>query len=140
MSQSLPEASPYKGLTYYSEQDAGLFFGRTQERGIIAANLLSKRLTLLYGPSGVGKSSVLRAGVVNYLREMARQNLAKRGTPELTAVVFNEWRDDPLPLLSQQICEAVSSATGGAEPGIQPEPDRFLNSLKLVPIDLAGIC
>jgi len=53
--------SPYKGLTYYTEADGGIFFGRTQERGIISANLLSKRLTLLYGTSGAGKSAVLRA-------------------------------------------------------------------------------
>jgi tetratricopeptide (TPR) repeat protein len=125
MNESLSLASPYKGLTYYTEQDAGLFFGRTQERGIIAANLLSKRLTLLYGPSGVGKSSVLRAGVVNYLRELGRHNFDRRGCPELTVVVFNDWRDDPLPSLAAQICEAVSSAVGGEPPEPRPAPDYF---------------
>ena len=44
-----------------------LFFGREREREIITANLLASRLTVLYGPSGVGKSSVLRAGVVRQL-------------------------------------------------------------------------
>src|SRR5580698_4604891 len=54
---------PYVGLTPFTEEDAEFFFGRERERRIIAANLRTSRLTLLYGSSGVGKSSVLRAGV-----------------------------------------------------------------------------
>ena len=55
--------SPYKGLTAFddSELDALLFFGREREREIVVANLIASRLTVLYGPSGVGKSSLLRA-------------------------------------------------------------------------------
>ena len=60
--------SPYKGLIPYSEEDAPFFFGRDAEREIITANLMASRLTLLYGASGVGKSSVLRAGVTHHLR------------------------------------------------------------------------
>ena len=56
---------PFKGLASFedSDVDARLFFGREREREIIVANLLASRLTVLYGESGVGKSSVLRAGV-----------------------------------------------------------------------------
>src|SRR6266536_1787700 len=61
--------SPYKGLDHYEEQDAPLFFGREVECDLVVANLLSARLTLLYGQSGVGKSSLLHAGVVPRLRE-----------------------------------------------------------------------
>ena len=62
-----PPASPYKGLAAFedSDLDALLFFGREREQEIIAANLLAYRLTVLYGASGVGKSSVLRAGVAH---------------------------------------------------------------------------
>ena len=42
-----------------------LFFGREREIEVIAANLVASRLTVLYGPSGVGKTSLLRAGVVH---------------------------------------------------------------------------
>jgi len=60
-----PPESPYKGLASFEDSplDAMLFFGREREREIITANLLAARLTVLYGPSGVGKSSLLRAGV-----------------------------------------------------------------------------
>ena len=45
------------------------FFGREKEMRLIAANLFASPLTLLYGASGVGKSSILRAGVINHLRD-----------------------------------------------------------------------
>ena len=61
---SLPP-SPFKGLAYFgdSEHDWHFFFGRERESEVVAANLMASRLTVLYGPSGVGKSSLLRAGV-----------------------------------------------------------------------------
>jgi WD40 repeat protein len=66
-------------------------------------NLMASRLTLLYGSSGVGKSSVLRAGVVYPLRELAKQNLKQYGMPEFAVVYLNTWRDDPLKSLLQQV-------------------------------------
>ena len=81
--------SPYQGLTYYSVEDAAYFFGRESERRIIAANLRSSRLTLLYGPTGVGKSSLLRAGVQRDLLALARKNLAERGSPEFAVADFS---------------------------------------------------
>jgi WD40 repeat protein len=66
-------SSPYKGLIPFSEEDAPFFFGRESESRIISANLRTRRLTLLYGPTAVGKSSVLRAGVVYNLRKLTSQ-------------------------------------------------------------------
>ena len=62
--------SPYKGLASFgdSELDSLFFFGRTRERQTIVANVLANKLTVVYGPSGVGKSSLLRAGVAQALR------------------------------------------------------------------------
>jgi WD40 repeat protein len=66
-------ATPFKGLAAFedSELDALFFFGRERERAVIAANLMASRLTLFYGESGVGKSSLLAAGVVRELRALA---------------------------------------------------------------------
>ena len=79
--------SPYKGLASFedSELDALLFFGREREISAVAANVLANRLTVLYGPSGVGKSSLLRAGVARRLRELS-------GAP---VVVHDAWAEDP---------------------------------------------
>ena len=75
-----PPPSPYRGLRSFTEadEDAAFFFGRQEEVEIVAANLLSARLTLLYGPSGVGKSSVLLAGVVSSLRKRSRDEPRRR--------------------------------------------------------------
>ena len=110
MSETALLATPYKGLMPYSEEDAPFFFGREPERQIITANLRASRLTLLYGTSGVGKSSVLRAGVAHHLRQLAQRNLAKRGTPRFAVVVFSSWRDDPIAGLADRVQDSVAQA------------------------------
>jgi len=86
-------ATPFKGLAPFesSDIDALLFFGRDRERELIVANLLASRLTVLYGPVGVGKSSLLRAGVAHRLR----QEVGPDGRPDYAVVVFDAWSDDP---------------------------------------------
>jgi Novel STAND NTPase 1 len=106
-------ASPYTGLMPFSERQAPFFFGRDGEREIVTANLLASRLTVLYGPSGVGKSSLLNAGVAYHLRRQARQNLEERGTSEYRVIVFGSWRDDPL----RELARAVSRQVGEEVPG-----------------------
>lgn len=118
MSDATLPTSPYKGLMPYDEEDARFFFGRDSERDIIVANLTAARLTLLYGASGVGKSSVLRAGVVHALQAEARANLAQAGAPELAVVYFSSWRDDPL----HGLLGAVETAVRGALSGYTVEP------------------
>jgi WD40 repeat protein len=86
-------ATPFKGLAPFeaSDVDALLFFGRDRERELIVANLLASRLTVLYGPVGVGKSSLLRAGVAHRLR----QEVGPDGRPDYAVVVFDAWSEDP---------------------------------------------
>ncbi|MGE5261980.1 MAG: hypothetical protein ACM3S0_01250, partial [Acidobacteriota bacterium] len=99
---SLP-ACPYVGLQPYTEADREFFFGREQETETIAANLLTAPLTLLYGASGVGKSSVLAAGVVPYLRAL----------PDLLVVVFKTWQDPTFQVaLMDTLGHAIHAATG----------------------------
>jgi hypothetical protein len=106
---AMPEqpSTPYKGLVPFSEADAPFFFGRDSERKIIAANLRSSRLTILYGESGTGKSSVLRAGVIPDLRRNLSENLETRGEPRFAVVAFSAWRDDPAAGLAGAIEEAL---------------------------------
>src|ERR1041384_170980 len=61
-------ARPYKFLDYYTEQDAKLFFGREQEIEAICSHILAHRSFVLHGRSGVGKSSILRAGLMPRLK------------------------------------------------------------------------
>ncbi len=56
--------SPYPGLAAFTEADAEFFFGREDEVAKMWRKLTSRRLLAIIGPSGVGKSSFLRAGVI----------------------------------------------------------------------------
>jgi WD40 repeat protein len=105
-----PPPSPYRGLRPYTEADTAFFFGREAEGEIVAANLLAARLTLLYGPSGVGKSSVLLAGVVSSLRQRSRENLADEDAAGFAVVVVRSWSDpDPLKTIAAAMrTEAVT--------------------------------
>jgi CHASE2 domain-containing sensor protein len=85
---------PYVGLDYFLEEDAGLFFGRDAERKRIVGNLRASRLTLLYAESGVGKSSLLRAGVSARLRQLAARSVEERGSARYVPVVFSAWQGD----------------------------------------------
>jgi len=62
------DACPYVGLQPYREEDRAYFFGRERDIESVIDNLYAARLTVYYGASGVGKSSVLMAGVVPALR------------------------------------------------------------------------
>jgi energy-coupling factor transporter ATP-binding protein EcfA2 len=63
-----PGSPPYKGLAYFTEEDADNFFGREEVSGSIAAQLQKTAFLAVIGASGSGKSSLLRAGVVPQLR------------------------------------------------------------------------
>jgi WD40 repeat protein len=91
---------PFKGLAAFEDTDLdALFFcGREREREIVVANLLASRLTVLYGPSGVGKTSLLRAAVAHSLRS----------AHDASVVVFSSWAGDPRAGLG----EAIDAATG----------------------------
>lgn len=64
-----PGEPPYKGLRYFSEQDAEKFYGRELLTAKLVGKLRTSRfLPVIVGASGSGKSSVIRAGVLPALR------------------------------------------------------------------------
>src|SRR5215472_4869185 len=65
------DVCPYKGLARFETADAGFFFGREQVVAQAVGHLVGSRFLALVGPSGSGKSSLLRAGVLHALRSGA---------------------------------------------------------------------
>lgn len=61
-------ARPYKFLDYFTEQDAQIFFGREPEVETVCSQILAHRTFILHGRSGVGKSSIVRAGLLPRLK------------------------------------------------------------------------
>ena len=73
-----PEVSvscPYRGLLPYDAADADTFFGREDDIAACLRRLRDTGVLTVIGPSGVGKSSLVRAGVV--------ASLVRSGTPVL---------------------------------------------------------
>jgi hypothetical protein len=76
-----PDRAPYRGWAPFDPVDAGIFFGRDAQivraldtvRGMRKAQ--TKRWLVILGPSGSGKSSFLRAGLVPRLQRDDREFL-----------------------------------------------------------------
>ncbi|MFG2291977.1 H-X9-DG-CTERM domain-containing protein [Streptomyces sp. NPDC048603] len=64
------EAAPYRGLARFEPADRQLFFGRDRLVDDLASLVAAHRIVTVFGPSGSGKSSLLRAGLVPRLREL----------------------------------------------------------------------
>ena len=98
-------ASPYKGLAAFedSELDALFFFGRERDTEIVVANLIASRLTVLYGSSGVGKSSLLLAAVARQLRGLPEEPLV---------IVFANWGYDPARALARAVADLAEIEAG----------------------------
>jgi eukaryotic-like serine/threonine-protein kinase len=62
------DGSPFAGLAAFQEADADRFFGRDRDIDQIVTELRSRPLVAVVGPSGVGKSSLIRAGVIPELK------------------------------------------------------------------------
>jgi len=89
-----PVVCPYKGLARFDEHDAPYFFGRDRLVAQLVTRCVEAPLLAVVGPSGSGKSSVVRAGLVPALRagvlpgsEAWRVRVLRAGT--LDAALFD---------------------------------------------------
>jgi hypothetical protein len=57
--------SPFKFLDPYGKDDAAFFFGREKETAQLFNAVHASNLTLLYGASGTGKTSLINCGLAN---------------------------------------------------------------------------
>ncbi|MGW0475965.1 nSTAND1 domain-containing NTPase [Streptomyces coeruleorubidus] len=63
------ERAPYRGLARFEPDDSDLFFGREALARDLLRLARAHRFAAVFGPSGSGKSSLLRAGLIPLLRE-----------------------------------------------------------------------
>ena len=66
--QSVDHENPWPGLSTFTEDQSAYFFGRDEEVRELLRRVERKALTVLFGQSGLGKSSLLQAGLFPRLR------------------------------------------------------------------------
>jgi WD40 repeat protein/DNA-binding SARP family transcriptional activator len=81
LSREVSGACPYRGLLPFETDDADSFFGREADVAACLRKLRDSRVLAVVGPSGIGKSSLVRAGVV--------AALVRGGTPVLVTTPGN---------------------------------------------------
>jgi hypothetical protein len=91
---------PWLGLDSFSEETRGFFYGREEEVAELGRRVQRKLLTILFGQSGLGKTSILRAGIVPRLRPLGY-------CPVYVRIDYSP--DSPSP--SEQIKGAIFRAT-----------------------------
>jgi tetratricopeptide (TPR) repeat protein len=102
-SATIDPQNPWLGLSSYTEESRAYFHGRDEEAAELARRVQRKLLTVLFGQSGLGKTSLLRAGLVPRLR-------GEGYCPVYVRVDYSP--DSPAP--SEQIKLAIFRATEAA--------------------------
>ncbi|HZI10797.1 MAG TPA: protein kinase [Myxococcus sp.] len=95
------DESPYAGLSSFQESDADRFFGRSREIAAVVNRIQDRPLLGVVGPSGTGKSSFVRAGLVPVL---------KRSGENWESLVIRPGRQ-PLAALASIVAPLVGSST-----------------------------
>ena len=109
MTAGVSRQKPYIGLRAFEVDEWDRFFARSTWTRIVVGNLVASRLTLLYGESGVGKTSLLQAGVEHELRESTAHGGGRSRRARLTPVVFRTWQGDPVAPLIARVWERAAA-------------------------------
>ena len=63
------QSRPFMGLRSFEEKNKSQFGGRNEEINLLCRYVEDNNLTLVYGTSGIGRTSLLKAGLMPELRE-----------------------------------------------------------------------
>jgi len=124
--------SPYKHLDYFEEGDEHLFFGRDAESRQLAELALTHRLLLLFGPSGAGKTSLIRAGASPHLRRWGVEPLYVRPANDAVQALKNALRQGEPTGLFGQVEHSEEQNPTQLEPGVKHHPTYLQRLLRSV--------
>jgi len=106
---------PYAGLYSFRETDSEYFFGRKRETTDLVNLIADNVLTVVFGKSGVGKTSLLRAGLAPYTRK-------NYYLPIYLRIDFNNEEKHPL----AQAKETIAAKIKEMDPQVSPIGDLTL--------------
>lgn len=119
-----PEA-PWLGLRAFTEDLRAYFFGRQREVGELFDRVAQRPLTVLFGQSGLGKTSLVQAALLPRLREAG-----------FVPVILRLDHEDDAPPLEAQVLTALHGCLGAT---LQPGATE-LDLWQLLHDPAAGVC
>ncbi|MDE1885816.1 MAG: ATP-binding protein, partial [Xanthomonadaceae bacterium] len=115
---ALDPENPWLGLFSYAEETRAYFHGRDEEAAELARRVRRKLLTVLFGQSGLGKTSLLRAGLVPRLRDDGY-------CPVYVRVDYAPESPPPSEQIKQAIFRATAAAGHWTRPGSSIEGESL---------------
>jgi hypothetical protein len=125
---------PWLGLASFTEETRSYFFGREDEIAELARRVQRKLLTVLFGQSGLGKTSILRAGVVPRLRSQGY-------CPVYVRIDYGPEAPAPSEQIKQAIFRTAQGAGQWSQPGVavpDESPWEFLHHRDDILHDASG--
>ncbi|MBL8633627.1 MAG: protein kinase [Myxococcales bacterium] len=131
--QAVPEGNPYRGLLPFESQHRALFFGRQSEIGTLVDRLRTESFVIVAADSGVGKSSVCRAGVLPLVKE---SGLGRGLTYQIATLVPGK---QPLRTLCEAIAQAIDTDEQPLIAALKTDPQSFPRVLRSLMPPGAGL-
>jgi len=156
----VPEGNPYRGLAPFEAEHRALFAGRAAETRVVVERLRSDPFVLVVGDSGVGKSSLCRAGVLPSLASAGLEDGRRWSTSLLVPgrdplgglAAIAPGADDPTvsaPEVARRLSSALTPGTGLAllvdplddvlRPASAPAASRFCEILAGLAAGVPGV-
>lgn len=115
---SVDPQQPWLGLASFTEEMQGYFYGREEEVAELARRVQRKLLTILFGQSGLGKTSILRAGIVPRLRGQGY-------CPVYVRIDYSPESPAPSDQIKQAIFRATQSSGQWTQTGVAVEGESL---------------
>ncbi|HJR09804.1 MAG TPA: hypothetical protein VJ823_00155 [Rhodanobacteraceae bacterium] len=115
---TLDPENPWLGLFSYSEATRAYFHGRDEETAELTRHVQRKLLSVLFGQSGLGKTSLLRAGLVPRLRDLGY-------CPVYVRIDYAPTSPAPSEQIKQAIFRATADAGHWTRPGASIEGESL---------------
>jgi len=112
------DANPWRGLRPYEARHAELFFGRGAVTKKLVGHVAGNALTIVTGPSGSGKSSLVRAGLVPRMAERGSHAIVVRPGPT------------PFANLARALNERLALTEAISEAALRSDPPRLTAELQ----------
>jgi len=115
---AVDERNPWLGLASFTEETRAYFYGREDEVAELARRVQRKLLTVLFGQSGLGKTSILRAGLVPRLR-------AQGYCPVYVRVDYGHDAPEPAEQIKQAIARSATRSGAWTQVGVAAEGESL---------------